>query len=138
MRRTAGAEAEGTVQEVRLEDWLQNQQDRGLNHAVAHRRDTQRPLSTVGLGDVDAAYGLRRVGLGAQRLVQFCHQRCGTALRVFDLVDRHPVGPGCALVATHLLPRCHQHVGPVDPVVQGVKPEPRLLLGLLAELQPQQ
>ena len=37
----------------------------------------------------------------------------------------------------HQPPRGRQHVGPVDPVIQGVEPELRLLLGLLTQLPSQ-
>jgi hypothetical protein len=45
------------------------------------------------------------------------------------LLDAHTVHARCAVIAGHLVPRRPQHVGPVDPVIQGVKPKPRLPLG---------
>ena len=56
----------------------------------------------------------------------------------FDLFDRHAVHPRCALVGSHPPPRRFQHVAPIDPVVQHVKPELRFLLGLLIQLLSQQ
>jgi len=40
-------------------------------------------------------------------------------------------------VLQHQSPGCLQHVQPIHPVVQGVEPESRLLLGLAAQLPPQ-
>ena len=47
------------------------------------------------------------------------------------------IDAGCSSVLRYLVPRRHERVPPIDPVVQGVKPELRLLLRLLAQLLPQ-
>jgi hypothetical protein len=91
-------------------------------------------------GGTDAAartYGLRRVGLRSQFLVKDFHQLLRTALRAFDLVDRHPVDSGCAPIGTHLFPRCLNYVSPIDPIIQRVESKLRLLLGLLVQLPSQ-
>ena len=53
VRTLARTEPEGTVQEVRLEDRLEHQQRRRLDHPVAHRGNSQRSPPAVRLGDVD-------------------------------------------------------------------------------------
>src|SRR5262249_48937043 len=58
--------------------------------------------------------------------------------RPFDLLDRHAIHPGRALVGSHPRPCFLQHIPPIDPVVQSVEPELRLLLGLLTQLLSQQ
>ena len=50
---------------------------------------------------------------------------------------RHPVDARCAVVLQHQPPRHRQHVEPIDPVIQGVKPKLRFLLGLSPQLPPQ-
>ena len=67
--RAAGTETVGAVLEVRLEYRLQNQHPRRLRHAITYRRDAQRALTPIGLGDVHALYGLRLVGLGPQSIM---------------------------------------------------------------------
>ena len=56
---------------------------------------------------------LRRIGLGTQRFLDFVH-------------------PRRSLVGSPPFPCRLQHIAPIVPVVQRVKPEVRLLLGLLA------
>src|SRR5260370_26948212 len=41
--------------------------------------------------------------------------------------------PGRSVVPSHPFPRRFQHIHPIDPVVQHIKPELRFLLGLLAQ-----
>ena len=48
-----------------------------------------------------------------------------------------PSTPGAPLLASTSHHAVSQHVVPVDPVIQGVKPELRLLLGLLTQLPSQ-
>ena len=53
---------------------------------------------------------------------------------IHELVDRLTVHSRRASVTTHRLPGRLQRVPPIDPVIQGLKPELRLLLCLLAQL----
>ena len=56
---------------------------------------------------------------------------------VLDVPERHSVHARRTVVLQHQPPSRQQHVEPIDPVVQGVEPEPRLLLGLVAQLPSQ-
>ena len=51
--------------------------------------------------------------------------------------QRHAVHARSSVVLQHQPPSRRQHVEPIDPVVQGVEPEPRFLLGLVAQLPSQ-
>ena len=131
VRRSPWSESVGTVLEVRLEDQLQDQQHRCLHHPVPDARNPQRALAPIRFGDVHPSYCLWPVGLRAQLLVKLASEPLRSAFLVYDLVDRDAIDPSCASIPAHLLPPGHQHVCPIDPVVQSVKPEPRLSLGLL-------
>src|ERR1017187_4245608 len=128
----------GAILEIRFEDRLQDQQGRHLDHSVAHRRYAQRPQFPIRFRYVDAPYRCRRVGLGAQRLLKIIQESLHTGFRRFDLFDLDAVHPGCALIGAHPFPCRFQHIAPIDPIVQHVKPELRFLLGLLAQLLSQQ
>ena len=69
--------------------------------------------------------------------MELVHELLPASLRVNDFVNRHPVQPRCTFLPAHQLKRHRQHVLPIDPVVQRVKPKPRLSLGLLIQPQPQ-
>src|SRR6266404_1373573 len=122
------------VQEVHLKDGLQNQQGCGLHDPIAQSRDAQGSQLSICLGDVDAPYGSWSVGLGAQLLVELLDQLHRTVLGGLDHLDRHTIDSGTAAVGLHLQPRRPQHIAPIDPVVQRIEPELRLLLGLVAQL----
>src|SRR5258708_6707993 len=128
----------GAILKIRFEDRLQDQQGRHLHHSVAHRRYAQRPQLPIRLQYVDAPYRCRRVGLGAQRLLEFIQESLHTGFRRFNLFDLDAVHPRRALVGSHPFPCRFQHIAPIDPVVQSIKPELRLLLGLLTQLLSQQ
>src|SRR5262249_36567285 len=51
---------------------------------------------------------------------------------IATVLARDPVDPRGAVVGCDQAPCRPPSVGPVNPVIQGVEPEPRLLLGLLA------
>src|ERR1035438_4979516 len=136
--RPARTEPIGAILEICFEDRLQDQQGRHLDHSVAHRRDAQRPQFPIRLWYVDAPYRCRRVGLGAQRFLKLLQESLYTGFRRFDLFDLYAVHPGRTLVGSHPFPCRFQHIAPINPVVQSVKPELRLLLGLLTQLLSQQ
>jgi hypothetical protein len=138
MRGASGTKAVGAVPEVSLEDRLQHQQGGGLHHPIPDCRNPQRAPSAIRLGDGDASYRQRPVGLLAKLFVKFVHELPGAALRVDDLVDRHSVDPFRTVVGADLFPRGRQYVSPIDPIVQSVESELRLLLGLSVELRPQE
>src|SRR5664280_2424874 len=136
--RPARTEPIGAILEIRFEDRLQDQQGRHLHHSVAHRRNPERTQFPIRFWYVDAPYRCRRVGLGAQRLLKFIQKSLHTGFQRFDLFDLDAVHPGRALVGSHPFPCRFQHIAPIDPVVQNVKPKLRFLLGLLAQLPSQQ
>ncbi len=138
MRRASRPKSIRTILEIGFEDRLQDQQGGHLHHSVSHCRNAQRSQFPVCLGNVDAPYRLRPVGFGAQRLLEFIHKSLYPARRRFDPSDRHAVHAGCALVGSHPFPGRLQRVPPIDPVVQHIEPELRLLLGFLAQLLSQQ
>ena len=68
---------------------------------------------------------------GYEHLDTIEHAWCGIHL-VRDLRAVHdpdPIHPGRAPIRFHPLPRLHQDVTPVDPVIQGVETPTRRLLG---------
>ena len=136
--RAPRSEAIGAVLEIGFKDRLQDQQGRHLDHPVAHRRYAQRPQFPIRLGNVDAPYRFRHIGLGAQRCLYFIQESLDAGFRCFDLLDLHTIHPRGALVGAHPLPCRLQHIVPTDPVVQRMEPELRLLLGLLTQLLSQQ
>ena len=127
----------GAVQEVRLEDRLEDQQGRRLNDPVFDRGYSQRSHPAVRLGDVDAFDRLRPVASWCAALRELLEEDASAPGP--SMMSRHvtPSTPGAPLCCQHQPPRGRQHVAPIDPVVQGVKPELRLLLGLLTQLPSQ-
>jgi len=101
----------------------------GLPPASPPPSATDRGESCRRLRDVDAFDRLRPIGLGAQFFLQGLQEAVDTFGRVEDVPTGHPVDARGAVVLEHQRPRRSQHVEPVDSVVQGVKPESRLLLG---------
>jgi site-specific DNA recombinase len=65
LRRASRPKSVRAVLEICFEDRLQDQQGGHLRHSVAHRGNTQGSQLPVRLGDVDAAYRLRAIGVGA-------------------------------------------------------------------------
>ncbi len=134
MRRAAGAKAVGTVLEVLLEDRLQNQQRRHLNHPVAHRRNPQRAHLPVGFRDVHAPDRPRLVGMAAKAPPDFVQKGPHAPLRPLDRFQRHPIHSGSALIGPHPAPCRFQHVLPADVAVERIETELRLILGLAAQI----
>src|SRR6266851_2321786 len=136
--RPARTKPIGAILKICFKDRLQDQQGRHLHHSVAYRRNAQWPQFPIRLRYVDAPYRCRRIGLGAWRLLKLIQESLHTGFRRFDLFDLHAIHPRRALVGSHPFPCRLQHIAPTDPVVQGVKPELRFLLGLLTQLLSQQ
>src|SRR5215471_5240786 len=136
--RSPRTESVGAILEIFLKDRFQDQQRRHLDDSVAYRRYSQRPQFPICLRYVDAPYRLWHIGPGAQRLLNVVQESLHTGFRRFDLFDLHAVHSRRALVGSHPRPCRLQHIAPIDPVVQSVKPELRLLLGLLTQLLSQQ
>lgn len=126
-RAAAGSKPERAVGEVRFEDRLQHQLRRRLHDAIAHRRDPERPLPAVGLGDVLPQHRARSVRACAQRRLDLVQERDHASL--LDRRDRLSIDARGSLVGPNPLPRRLQHVTPEDAVIQGVEAPSRLPLG---------
>src|SRR6185312_9975082 len=73
---------------------------------------------------------------GAKFFVQLPEER-RRARTIDDVLTRLTIHTSSTVVLQHQPPSGHQHVVPIQPVVQSVKPESRLSLGLAAQLPPQ-
>jgi site-specific DNA recombinase len=126
------AEAVGARLEVRLEDRLPHQADGGLRHPVSDGGDPERPLPPAPLGDEDPPDRVGPVGVRPEVLGQTREER-GDPARLYG-------GPGAALysggaaLGSHQGPGVTQDVGPGDLVIEEVKPEGGLRLGLAVQL----
>src|SRR5947209_4677940 len=138
MGRALRTEPIRAIFKVSFKDRLQDQQGRHLHYSVTHRRDAQRPQLPIGFRYINALYRLRLVGLGAQRFLNLLQKSGYPGGGGFDLLDRHPIHSRRSVIGTHLPPCRLQHIHAIDPVVQSIKPELRFLLGLVAQLLPQQ
>src|ERR1039457_2563101 len=132
--RAPRSEPVRTIQEIRLKDRLQDQQGRHLHYPVAYRRNPQRPQLPIRVRNVHALHRLRRVVPRPQLFLDsFQKSRCALFCP-HDLFDRDAIHPRRSLIPAHPFPSRFQHIHPIDPVVQRIKPELRFLLGLLAQL----
>ena len=128
----------GTVQEVSLEDWFQDEQDGHLYHPVSHARYSERASFAVRLRYMDTAHRLGFVATapkGFLNLVQKCFYSAGPFL---NRVKGHSVAARRSPVRPYSRPCRFECVSAVHAIIQGIKPESRFLLGLLAQLPPQQ
>lgn len=123
-----------TVLEICLKDRLQDQLSRRLHHPVSHRRNPERPQPTIRFRNEYPSHHVRTIRLGPQRLVQLLHERSRSPRSIHNLLDRDAIHPWCAVVRSDQGPGRPEHVGPVDPVIQRIKPELWLPLRLLVEL----
>ena len=133
MRRPFAAESIATIQKIRFEDRFQYQ-ERWPSGSTRSRigRYAQWPQLPVCLLYPHSPYRLR---LGSV----FCFSDCSISSRnPFDsavaFLDHRqsivPSTPGAPSVGPHPFPCRFQRVPPIDPVIQHVKPELRLLLRL--------
>ena len=124
--------AVGFRQEIRLEDRLQHQLRRRLDHPVSNRRDAERAFAASGLRDLDPTNRVRSIRSRTQLLSE-PPEPVLQALR-FDRLEGHPVHPrGASIRARHLI-GMGQNVLAVHLVVEPVEPERRLGLRLGVEL----
>ena len=95
--RPSGTKPERTVQEVRLEDRLQDQQRRRLHHPVPDRRDAQWrfAVSALGCRPVSPVEADRSSCAGP---LEARSRALRTAFLVYDLFDAHSIHPGCSTV----------------------------------------
>lgn len=117
--------------QVRFEDRFHDQQHGGLHHAVSDRRNPQRSLLPVRLGNKHPPDGTRLIPLRFQLLRQFTQPLLHAVL--FDVRERLTVHAGRSAVSTALLPGGLQHVRPVHLVVQRVEAELGRTLGFRVE-----
>src|SRR5436309_6536385 len=136
--RASRPEPIGAVFDTCFKDRLQNQQGRRLHHTISHRRYPQRPQLPIGFRYVDPSYRLRRIAVSTQQFLYVLQKSWYSLDGGLNLFDGHPIHARCALISSHLGPCVRQHIHPIDPVIQGIKPELRFLLGFVAQLLPQQ
>jgi hypothetical protein len=111
---------------VGLEDRLQDHQGSRLYDTILDRRDAQRSLFTVRLGDVHPPHGLRTIRLPAEFFRQFA-QPLPDAVGL-DVLEGLPVHARRAGVDPAALVGVPQHIPPVHLVVQRVEAVGGLLL----------
>jgi len=126
------AEAVGARLEVRFEDRLQHQADGGLDHPVPNGGDAEGPLPPTPLGDEDTPDGGGPVGVRPEFLGQMREER-GDPVRLYG-GQRDAIHAGGAPLGAHQGPGVTQEVGPEDLVIEEVKPEGGLRLGLAVQL----
>src|SRR5437899_3239153 len=123
LQRLRGApfrpESIGHRQKVGLENWLNDELGRHLNHPVPYRRNAQRPLPPICLRNVSAPHRLRPILPGLEIALDAQQERLDPLL--LDGDDRLAVHPRSPSIAPHPPPRFPQNVAPVDPVVQRVE-----------------
>lgn len=107
--------------QVRLEDRLQHQNCRHLDHAIFYARHPKRPLLVgSGFGYPNPPHGLGPIAFALQFLSQFFQPTIHSPL--LNLLETHPVHPRCATVGTAAPPGVQEHVLPIQLVVESVKP----------------
>ena len=128
VRRAPGTEPEAARQEVRLEDRLEHDLQRGLHDPVADRGNRQRPhLVRPGLGYQHPPGGHRPVSPLPQLAGQLAEQPGNPVL--LDLGQGDLVNARSAVVTAHHHPRTPQDVTAHDLVHQRMEPPPGISLG---------
>jgi len=112
---------------VRFEDRTEHEHDGGLDHAILHRRDTQRPLATIAFWNPHTQKRLRCIALAPQFLLQRYEPpvyACG-----LDRFEVDPIHPRCAGISP-AAPKCfEEYVFAIDLVPQAVESAARFGLG---------
>ena len=121
--------------QIGLENRAQYLQHGHLHHAIRDRRNTQRPLFAIGLGDVSSTNRLRTIRLRPERLCQFAQPSLHTV--GLDVRELLPVHPRCAIVGFAAEVGVSQDVLAVHLVVQRVESiaRRRLRFGVQRRLQ---
>jgi hypothetical protein len=127
LRIHAGSEPVLLRRQVRLEDRTEHQHHGGLDHAILHRRDAQRPLATISFWDPYTKKRLGCISLAPQLFLQRSEPLIGPAgldRREVNPVDTRRAGIGPATS------QCFsEHIFPTDLVPQAVKSIARFRLG---------
>ncbi len=126
-RTTLGPIPVRARQEVRLEQRLDDDPTRLLDHPIANGRDPQRALSTIGLRDLHPQHRAGAIPPRLQVLRELAKVRLDP--EALHILDAHAIDARAAPVRSHLYPGPPQHVGPDDAVVQSVKPSSPTPLG---------
>src|SRR6266571_3228457 len=124
--------AVGSRFQIGLEDRLDHQLHRGLHHPVPDRRDAERALAAVGLGDHHAPHWIGPIGPLTQRLPDPGQPLL--PLSQFERRKANPVHTRCpAILARHRVGVGQDVLAP-DLVVEQIEAEVRLRLRLEIEL----
>jgi hypothetical protein len=113
--------------EARLEDRLDHELARLLDHPVADRGDPQRTRATIRLRDLHPQHRLRAIPFRPQVVRKRVQEAVDAVM--LHIFDAHTIDPGPPPVRSHLHPGPPQNVGPDDAVVQSVEPSAPILLG---------
>src|SRR5262245_15480361 len=127
-----GSKPVRAVLEVRLENRFDHDLTRLLHHPVTNRRDTQRSLPAIRLGDIHPQHRLWSVRVGLQVLLNLSKKR--THPCPFDVVDTQTVRPGAAAVLAYVFPGPPQNIRPEDTVIERVEPTVPARFGRQEEL----
>ena len=122
LRSSPRAKPMGAIQEICLEDRLNDQQHRHLDHPVSDTGNPQRAPLAIGLGYVDPTHRLRSVSLGSQFSFHFIEKCLHPSLSFLHTLQGHPIDSRCSLVCPHPFPRRLQYIAAQDSVVQGIEP----------------
>jgi hypothetical protein len=114
-------------QKVRLEQRLNDDLARLLDHPISDRRDPQRTLTTIGLRDLHPQHRLRSISLGLQVSSEFPKENLDTM--ALYILDAHAIDAGTSAVGSHFQPGPPQYIGPDDAVIQSVEPTAPTPLG---------
>jgi hypothetical protein len=98
-----------------------------LAHPVTHRRDAQRPLPAVGLGDLHPTHKRRAVDAPTEVTGKLAEHPLDPI--TLHRLQGHTIDPGGATIRSHPPPRLHQDVIPIDPVIQSMETPTLRLLG---------
>ena len=131
-----GAEAVTTRQEIRLQDRLQHQSQRRLDHPVGDGRDPQAALLAARLGDHPLPHRHRAEAAVLQTRPQPVKELLNPhhRLHVVGTLAVHASGLG-ALVVPHPIPGHQQEGGIGDKVKQIVEPAMRIIPGPTVQLR---
>lgn len=142
MRAPSGPKPVGDMPKLCLEDWLQENLDRALNHAILHRRNAQRPELPwfTGFGDELAPRWAGPICAGAQFEAQLIEEAVLTAF-LPDALRGYPIDPGGprAFVRSDVPPGMAKHAGidkpppHIPPSLVGMCPTPLIEFALNAE-----
>jgi len=134
MGRTLGSKPIRAIHKIRLKDGFNDQQHRRLDHPVPNRRYAQRALPAIGFGYPHPTNHRRPVRFGSQALLDIIQKPLNSTGTALDIFEGNAVNTGFAFVRPGNLIRTAQHITPIDPIIQHVKPKLRLQLRLPVKL----